>query len=66
MSTALQDILVNHVKAKFARDEVVASMTVRLVRDVEIARIGVMMEAVDVLEHVEEIAAVEGVDMMLV
>ena len=26
----------------------------------------VMMEAVDALEHVEEIAAVEGVDMMLV
>ena len=39
MSTALQDILVNHVKAKFARNEVVASMTVRLVRGVEIARI---------------------------
>ena len=39
MSTALKDILVNHVKAKFARNEVVASMTVRLVRGVEIARI---------------------------
>jgi 2-keto-3-deoxy-L-rhamnonate aldolase RhmA len=33
------DILRNHVKEKLARDEVVASMTVRLVRNVEIARI---------------------------
>jgi 2-keto-3-deoxy-L-rhamnonate aldolase RhmA len=33
------DILRNHVKEKLARDEVVASMTVRLVRGVEIARI---------------------------
>jgi 4-hydroxy-2-oxoheptanedioate aldolase len=33
------DILRNTVKAKFARGEVVASMTVRLVRGVEIARI---------------------------
>ena len=33
------DILRNNVKAKLARDEVVASMTVRLVRGVEIARI---------------------------
>ena len=33
------DILHNNVKAKFARGEVVASMTVRLVRGVEIARI---------------------------
>ena len=39
MTTALKDILVNNVKAKFARGEVVASMTVRLVRGVEIARI---------------------------
>jgi 4-hydroxy-2-oxoheptanedioate aldolase len=33
------DILRNNVKEKLARDEVVASMTVRLVRNVEIARI---------------------------
>jgi 4-hydroxy-2-oxoheptanedioate aldolase len=33
------DILRNNVKDKLARDEVVASMTVRLVRSVEIARI---------------------------
>jgi 4-hydroxy-2-oxoheptanedioate aldolase len=33
------DILRNHVKEKLARDEVVASMTVRLVRGIEIARI---------------------------
>src|SRR6266545_6106745 len=33
------DILRNNVKEKLARDEVVASMTVRLVRSVEIARI---------------------------
>jgi 4-hydroxy-2-oxoheptanedioate aldolase len=33
------DILRNNVKAKFARGEVVASVTVRLVRGVEIARI---------------------------
>jgi 4-hydroxy-2-oxoheptanedioate aldolase len=33
------DILRNNVKEKLARDEVVASMTVRLVRTVEIARI---------------------------
>jgi 2-keto-3-deoxy-L-rhamnonate aldolase RhmA len=33
------DILRNHVKEKLARDEMVASMTVRLVRSVEIARI---------------------------
>ena len=32
MTTTLKDMLVNHVKAKLARDEVVASMTVRLVR----------------------------------
>jgi 4-hydroxy-2-oxoheptanedioate aldolase len=33
------DFLRNHVKEKLARDEVVASMTVRLVRGIEIARI---------------------------
>ena len=33
------DILRNNVKEKLARDEVVASMTVRLVRSIEIARI---------------------------
>jgi len=33
------DILRNNVKDKLARDEVVASMTVRLVRDIGIARI---------------------------
>ena len=36
---AIRDILRNTVKEKLARDEVVASMTVRLVRTVEIARI---------------------------
>jgi 4-hydroxy-2-oxoheptanedioate aldolase len=36
---AIGEILRNNVKAKLARDEVVASMTVRLVRTVEIARI---------------------------
>ena len=35
----IRDILRNNVKDKLARDEVVASMTVRLVRSVEIARI---------------------------
>lgn len=35
----ISDILRNNVKAKLARDEVVASMTVRLVRGIEIARI---------------------------
>jgi 4-hydroxy-2-oxoheptanedioate aldolase len=35
----LRDIVRNHVKEKLARGEVVASMTVRLVRGVEIARI---------------------------
>ncbi|MBI3068668.1 MAG: aldolase [Betaproteobacteria bacterium] len=39
MSTQLSDILRNHVKEKLARGEVVASMTVRLVRSIEIARI---------------------------
>jgi 4-hydroxy-2-oxoheptanedioate aldolase len=37
--TALRDILRNNVKEKLARDEVVSSMTVRLVRGIEIARI---------------------------
>ena len=36
---AIGEILRNNVKEKLARDEVVASMTVRLVRTVEIARI---------------------------
>ena len=35
----IRDILRNNVKEKLARDEVVASMTVRLVRQVEIAQI---------------------------
>lgn len=35
----ISEILRNNVKEKLARDEVVASMTVRLVRNVEIARI---------------------------
>ena len=35
----ISDILRNNVKEKLARDEVVASMTVRLVRDIDIARI---------------------------
>jgi len=35
----ISDILHNNVKTKLARDEVVASMTVRLVRGIEIARI---------------------------
>src|SRR5678815_3817201 len=35
----IRDILRNRVKEKFARDEVVSSMTVRLVRHIEIARI---------------------------
>lgn len=39
MTASLQQILRNRVKEKLARDEVVASMTVRLVRNVEIARI---------------------------
>jgi len=39
MSVQLRDILRNHVKEKLARDEVVASMTARLVRNIEIARI---------------------------
>jgi 4-hydroxy-2-oxoheptanedioate aldolase len=38
-SPKIGDVLRNHVKEKLARDEVVASMTVRLVRGVEIARI---------------------------
>lgn len=39
MPVQLKQILRNKVKEKLARDEVVASMTVRLVRNVEIARI---------------------------
>jgi 4-hydroxy-2-oxoheptanedioate aldolase len=39
MPASLRSILRNTVKEKLARDEVVASMTVRLVRGVEIARI---------------------------
>ena len=39
MSDALSDILRNAVKDKLARDEIVSSMMVRLVRGVEIARI---------------------------
>ncbi|GAB3660153.1 HpcH/HpaI aldolase family protein [Ramlibacter alkalitolerans] len=39
MSPSLSEILRNGVKEKLARDEVVASMMVRLVRGVEIARI---------------------------
>ena len=35
----ISDILRNNVKEKLARGEVVASMTVRLVRNIEIARI---------------------------
>ena len=39
MAVVIGDVLRNHVKEKLARGEVVASMTVRLVRGVEIARI---------------------------
>jgi 4-hydroxy-2-oxoheptanedioate aldolase len=39
MSVSPREIARNNVKEKLARDEVVASMTVRLVRSVEIARI---------------------------
>src|ERR1700730_8666776 len=39
MSAKISDVLRNHVKEKLARGEVVASMTVRLIRGVEIARI---------------------------
>ncbi|MGB7254437.1 MAG: aldolase/citrate lyase family protein [Xanthobacteraceae bacterium] len=39
MPGKIDDILPNHVKDKLARGEVVSSMTVRLVRGVEIARI---------------------------
>ena len=39
MADDLRDILRNRVKEKLARDEVVASMTVRLCRSIEIARI---------------------------
>ena len=39
MSAKPSDVLCNHAKEKLARGEVVASMTVRLVRGIEIARI---------------------------
>ena len=39
MSAKIGEILRNHVKEKIARGEVVASMTVRLIRSIEIARI---------------------------
>ncbi len=39
MAQALRQIVRNTVREKLARDEVVASMTVRLVRNIEIARI---------------------------
>lgn len=39
MPGGTEEILRNHVKEKLRRDEVVASMTVRLVRGIEIARI---------------------------
>jgi 4-hydroxy-2-oxoheptanedioate aldolase len=39
MTATLRQIVRNNVKEKLARDEVVASMTVRLVRNIEIARI---------------------------
>ncbi len=39
MAVGIGDVLRNSVKEKLARDEVVASMTVRLVRQIEIAQI---------------------------
>src|SRR5258708_27474872 len=39
MSARPSEIVRNNVKEKLARDEVVASLTVRLVRSIEIARI---------------------------
>jgi len=39
MAAELREILRNRVKEKLARDEIVASMTVRLTRSIEIARI---------------------------
>ena len=39
MATEPRPIVRNHVKEKLARDEVVASMTVRLSRTIEIAQI---------------------------
>jgi hypothetical protein len=39
MSAKISDVLRNHVKEKLTRGEVVASMTVRLIRGIEIARI---------------------------
>ena len=38
MSVPISSFLRNHVKEKLARNEVVASMSVRLVRSIEIAR----------------------------
>src|SRR5437763_8596615 len=39
MTPNINELLRNHVKEKLRRDEVVASMTVRLIRGIEIARI---------------------------
>ncbi len=39
MASSLRQIVRNQIKEKLARDEIVASMTVRLVRNIEIARI---------------------------
>ena len=39
MPSEINELLRNHVKEKLARGDVVASMTVRLIRGVEIARI---------------------------
>src|SRR4029077_19909083 len=39
MSAKIGDVLRNHVKEKLGRGEAVASMTVRLIRGIEIARI---------------------------
>ena len=52
MADALSDILRNRVKEKLARDEVVASMTVRLTRTIEIAQI-----AADVNQRTHDIGA---------
>ena len=39
MPSEINGLLRNHVKDKLSRGEVVASMTVRLIRGIEIARI---------------------------
>jgi 4-hydroxy-2-oxoheptanedioate aldolase len=39
MPSEINELLRNHVKEKLGRGEVVASMTVRLIRGIEIARI---------------------------